>query len=80
MRGNINFSWNLLDNLTLATRLTVTAGQSNTRMDTELNVTNDITETIALKLSYDSKYHTKVPSPTLSKRDSIFTVNLLFAF
>ncbi|GAL38305.1 arginine/ornithine antiporter ArcD [Vibrio maritimus] len=80
VRGNINFSWNPLENLTFATKLTVTAGQSNTRMDTELNVTNDITETIALKLAYDSKYHTKVPSPNLSKRDSIFTVNLLFAF
>ncbi|MCG9790125.1 DUF481 domain-containing protein [Vibrio mediterranei] len=80
IRGNINLIWKPLDSLTVGTKLTTTAGKSNTRFDTEVNVTNAITETIALKLSYDSQYHSKVPSPTLSKRDSIFTVNLLFSF
>ncbi|SEG63514.1 putative salt-induced outer membrane protein [Vibrio hangzhouensis] len=79
VRGNINLLWKPLNNLTLGTKLTTTSGKSNTRFDTEVNVTNAITETIALKVAYDSQYHSKVPG-TLSKRDSIFTVNLLFSF
>ncbi|MGF1779155.1 DUF481 domain-containing protein [Vibrio nomapromontoriensis] len=79
IRGNVNVLWKPLTNLTIGSKLTVIAGKSNTRFDTELNVTNDITETIALKVAYSSKYHDQVPGD-LSKRDSIFTVNLLFNF
>ncbi|MFA0439373.1 hypothetical protein BCU70_14510 [Vibrio sp. 10N.286.49.C2] len=79
IRANMNLFWKPLKNLSVGSKLTITAGKSNTRFDTELNVTNDITETIALKVAYNSQYHDQVPGD-LSKRDSIMTINLLFSF
>lgn len=78
-RGNLNSKWQALDNLAVTAAITVVAGRSNTRTDTDLNVTNNITETIALKLAYSRQYHDKVPEG-LYKADSMFSVNLLFAF
>ncbi|WP_193395080.1 DUF481 domain-containing protein [Vibrio bivalvicida] len=78
-RGNLNSKWQALDNLTITAAITVVAGRSNTRTDTDLDVTNNITETIALKLAYSRQYHDKVPEG-LYKADSMFSVNLLFAF
>ncbi|WP_435532801.1 DUF481 domain-containing protein [Vibrio hippocampi] len=79
VRANLNLVWNPLATLSFGSKLTVTMGDSNSRYDTELNATNAITETIALKIVYSSQYHDKVPGD-LSKNDSIFTVNLLFKF
>jgi putative salt-induced outer membrane protein len=79
IRGNVSASWNPLDNLSIGGKLTTTAGQSNTRIDSEVNVTNNITDAIALKLSYNSQFHDRVPG-NLAKRDTILTVNILFAF
>ncbi|GAK18517.1 LOW QUALITY PROTEIN: membrane protein [Vibrio sp. JCM 19053] len=78
-RGNINTTWHALDNLSFAADITLVTGRSNTRTDSELSVTNDITEDIALKLAHSRQYHDKVPEG-LSKADSVFSVNLLFAF
>jgi len=78
-RGNINTSWQALDNLAFSADVTVVSGVSNTRTDTDLSVTNNITEDIALKLTHSRQYHDKVPEG-LKKADSIFSVNLLFIF
>ncbi|EHN71656.1 DUF481 domain-containing protein [Aliivibrio fischeri ATCC 7744 = JCM 18803 = DSM 507] len=79
IRTNVNMSWNALDNLTLAGEVTVTAGHSNTRVDSEVSVTNNITEEIALKIAQSQQYLDRVP-PGLSKTDSVFSINLLFSF
>jgi len=79
LRSNINTTWQALDNLSLSADITLVAGKSNTRVDSDLSVTNDITEDIALKLAHSRQYHDKVPEG-LSKADSVFSVNLLFAF
>ena len=78
-RGNLNTKWQALDNLSISADLTVVTGQSNTRTDSDLSVTNNITEDIALKLAHSRQYHDKVPDG-LTKADSIFSVNLLFIF
>ncbi|MFM2591084.1 DUF481 domain-containing protein [Vibrio sp. TBV020] len=78
-RGNLNTTWKALDNLSISADLTMVSGDSNTRTDTDISVTNNITEDIALKLSHSRQYHDKVPDG-LEKADSIFSVNLLFIF
>ncbi|WP_260261016.1 DUF481 domain-containing protein [Vibrio intestinalis] len=78
-RGNINTSWQALDNLSISADLTLVSGHSNTRTDTDISVTNNITEDIALKISHSRQYHDKVPEG-LEKADSIFAINLLFVF
>ncbi|MGF1758230.1 DUF481 domain-containing protein [Photobacterium sagamiensis] len=78
-RANVNTTWQALDNLSLSANLTIVSGKSNTQTDTVLSATNNITESIALKLSHSSQYYNKVPDG-LNKQDSIFSVNLLFLF
>ena len=78
-RGKVNSSWQILKNLSLAADMTLVAGDSNLRVDTDINVTNNITEDIALKLAHTRQYHDRVPEG-LKKADSIFSVNLLFLF
>ncbi|MDE1233220.1 DUF481 domain-containing protein [Vibrio aestuarianus] len=78
-RGNVRIDWQALENLTLSADVTMVSGESNTRTDTELSLTNNITETIALKISSSREHHDKVPEG-LSKTDSIFSINLLFNF
>ncbi|MDC5820275.1 DUF481 domain-containing protein [Vibrio europaeus] len=78
-RGNLNTKWQALENLSVTASVTVVSGRSNTRTDTDFSVSNNITETIALKLAYSRQYHDKVPEG-LFKADSMFSVNLLFAF
>ncbi|WP_174238887.1 YdiY family protein [Vibrio taketomensis] len=78
-RGKVNSKWQVVDNLALGATFTLVSGHSNTRIDTDLNATNAITEDIALKLAYSRQYHDRVPEG-LQNSDSIFSVNLLFAF
>lgn len=78
-RSNVNTKWQILESLHLSGSLTIVSGASNTSLDTELAATNNITEDIALKLSHSRQYHDKVPQG-LNKADSIFSINLLFAF
>ncbi|ANS86622.1 hypothetical protein VSVS12_02883 [Vibrio scophthalmi] len=78
-RGNVNTRWQALDNLAFSADMTLVSGHSNTRIDTDLSVTNNITEDIALKLAHSRQYHDRVPEG-LEKADSIFSVNLLFIF
>ncbi|MHC6528477.1 porin [Vibrio sp. V39_P1S14PM300] len=78
-RGKINTAWQALDTLRFEAELTAVAGRSNTSLESDINIINNITEDIALKLSHDRIYHDRVPEG-LSKADSIFSVNLLFIF
>ncbi|MCW8335992.1 DUF481 domain-containing protein [Vibrio sp. SCSIO 43135] len=78
-RGNIASTWQALEHLSLSADITIVTGHSNTRTDLDLSATNDITDHIALKFSYDQTYHDKVPEG-LDKSDSIFSVNILFSF
>ncbi|CAM3110317.1 DUF481 domain-containing protein [Vibrio mytili] len=78
-RSNVSASWQALDNLSFTTNITMITGKSNLNVDSEISAINEITEDIALKLTHSRQYHDKVPEG-LSKADSIFSVNLLFAF
>jgi len=78
-RTNIRGYWQVLDNLKLGIDATHITGKSNAMWDTDISVTNNITEDIALKISQSRQYHNKVPEG-LSKADSIFSINLLFIF
>ncbi|MEF1289477.1 DUF481 domain-containing protein [Vibrio sp. M260118] len=78
-RGNLNTKWQALKTLAISADLTIVSGRSNTRTDTDVSVTNNITEDIALKLAYSRQFHDKVPDG-LFKADSMFSVNLLFSF
>lgn len=79
IRGNVNLSWKPIDTLTLAAEITSTVGRSNTRLDSEVSATNNITEEIALKIAQSQQYLDRVP-PGLSRTDSVFSINLLFSF
>jgi putative salt-induced outer membrane protein len=79
IRTNMTLSWKPMDVITLASEVTVISGKSNTRVDSEISVTNNITEEIALKVAQSQEYLDRVP-PGLSKTDSVFSVNLLFLF
>lgn len=78
-RTNVRGNWQVLDNLKLGIDITHITGKSNTMWDSDISITNNITEDIALKLSQSRQYHDKVPEG-LSKADSIFSINLLFIF
>lgn len=79
MRGNLNAEWQALKNLKFAAEITMISGESNTSFDSDLSVTNNITDHIALKIRQSRQYHNRVPEG-LKKADSILSVNLLFEF
>jgi putative salt-induced outer membrane protein len=76
-RGNIALNWHALESLSIGGEVTIVGGQSNTRTDSEINVTNSITDDIALKLVYTRQYHNRVPNG-LEDTDTILSINLLF--
>ncbi len=78
-RSNLKGVWATFDNLTVATELTLVTGESNIRTDTEINLTNHITDSIALKFNLSRQYHDKVPEG-LSKADSVTSFSILFHF
>ncbi len=78
-RTNVRGYWQVLDNLKFGIDATHITGKSNAMWDTDISVTNNITEDIALKISQSRQYHNKVPEG-LSKADSIFSISLLFIF
>ncbi|CAM3865302.1 YdiY family protein [Vibrio aquimaris] len=77
-RGHIKSNWHITKSLNLSAAVTLVAGDSNVRTDTDLNATNSITEHIALKVSYSRQYHDRVPEG-LQNADSIFSINILFS-
>lgn len=78
-RGNLSADWQALSSLALSAQLTLVSGDSNTRIDSEISATNNITDDIALKISQSRQHHSKVPEG-LSKSDSVLSFNLLFVF
>ncbi len=78
-RGHMKSSWKVFENLSLSADITTVSGNSNTRIDSDISATNDITEGVALKISHSTQYHNKVPTG-LSKRDSSVSIKLRFSF
>ncbi|ENM5743727.1 DUF481 domain-containing protein [Vibrio metoecus] len=78
-RGNLKSEWQALTNLRFAAELTLVSGESNTSVDSDVSLTNKITENIALKIRQSRQYHNRVPEG-LSKADSALSVNLSFQF
>lgn len=78
-RSNVNTSWQVLPNLLLKADVTLVSGHSNLNFDTDLEVINNITDSIALKLAHSRQYHDKVPEG-LSQEDSVMSISLLFTF
>ncbi|EKO3906415.1 DUF481 domain-containing protein [Vibrio fluvialis] len=78
-RSNLKTEWQILKSLKFAADLTLVNGESNTRLDSELSVINNITDDIALKINQSRQYHTRVPDG-MSKADSVLSVNLIFLF
>ncbi len=79
LRGQINALWHLTASFSLATKMTLTSGESNSKLSSELGAINNITEDIALKVVYERQRHNRVPEG-LSETDSSLSVNLLFYF
>ncbi|NAX39056.1 DUF481 domain-containing protein, partial [Vibrio sp. V27_P1S3P104] len=78
-RSNLKTEWQILRNFKLSVDATLVGGESNTRLDTDISVINNITEDIALKVSQSRQYHNQVPEG-LSKSDSVLAVSLVFLF
>lgn len=79
LRGQINTNWQLLDNFGVSAKVTLTSGESNSKLDTEISATNNITKDIALKIVHERQYHDKVPNG-LSNTEASLSINLLFLF
>lgn len=77
LRTNTSFVWQPLESTQFGGNWTAIAGKSNTRFDTELNITNSITQSAAFKIVYNNIYHDKVPENRYQK-DNILSFNLLF--
>tara|TARA_B100001059_G_C17743335_1_gene532889 strand:+ start:282 stop:1106 length:825 start_codon:yes stop_codon:yes gene_type:complete len=78
-RSNVKTSWQVLPNLQLKADITLVSGHSNLNFDTDLEVINNITDNIALKIAHSRQYHDKVPEG-LSQEDSVMSISLLFTF
>ncbi|MDC0612368.1 DUF481 domain-containing protein [Vibrio sp.] len=79
VRGSIKSHWKILDNLSFDGDVTTISGNSNTLVTTDLGVTTNVTEGIAIKVNYNRQYHSRVPTG-LSKKDSITEFNIMFSF
>ncbi len=77
LRGSAKFTWKPSKTVEFNARFTGIAGNSNSTLETEIDLTSSITEHIAIKFSNTQKLNSWVPSG-LEKRDSTMTINLLF--
>ncbi|MZI95933.1 DUF481 domain-containing protein [Vibrio sp. CAIM 722] len=80
IRANLRNEWAIFKNLNVYADLTVVTGQTNTTFTSDVGITNNITDNIALKLSHNLQYYNKVPDSSLKKHDGIFTVSVLVSF
>ncbi|BDU38769.1 DUF481 domain-containing protein [Vibrio nigripulchritudo] len=78
-RGLFKGDWKMLPSLSLSAEISIVSGQSNTRFDNEVSITNTITENIALKLTHSRQYLDRVPN-NLSNTDTVISANLLVKF
>lgn len=77
LRGNAKMTWKPSKTVELGVRLTGIAGNSNSTMEAEFNLTTAISDFVAIKITNNQKLNSWVPDG-LKKRDSAMTVNLLF--
>ncbi|WP_240478385.1 DUF481 domain-containing protein [Photobacterium aquae] len=77
LRGSTKLTWKPTKDIELNARITGIAGNSNSTMETELNLTTAINDHVAIRISNTQKLNSWVPDG-LEKRDSAMTVNLLF--
>lgn len=77
LRANTKFTWKPSKNVELSGRVTGIAGNSNSTLEAQINLTSAVTENIAIKISNTQKLNSWVPEG-LKKRDSTMTINLLF--
>ncbi|MGR5066349.1 DUF481 domain-containing protein [Photobacterium sp. DNB22_13_2] len=77
LRGSAKMTWKPSKTVEIGVRLTGIAGNSNSTMEAEFNLTTDISDFAAIKISNNQKLNSWVPEG-LKKRDSAMTVNLLF--
>lgn len=78
-RGNLESVWTPIEDVQFGFELTVVAGSSNTRTDTEVRFVNNITEDIALKISHNREYHDKVPEG-VNDTDTVLKASILLRF
>ncbi|PSW10501.1 DUF481 domain-containing protein [Photobacterium sanctipauli] len=77
IRGSAKFIWKPSKNVEVNARATGIGGNSNSTLETELNVTTAINDHVALKFSNSQKVNSWVPDG-LKKRDSTMSVSVLF--
>ncbi|MGF1688824.1 DUF481 domain-containing protein [Photobacterium japonica] len=77
LRGSAKMAWKPSKDVEFTVRMTGIAGNSNSTMETEVNLTTAINDHVAIKLSNTQKLNSWVPDG-LKRRDSAMTVNLLF--
>lgn len=77
LRGNAKLTWKPSKTVEVNARLTGIAGNSNSTLEAQVNLTSAINDHIAIKFSNTQKLNSWVPEG-LKKRDSIMTINLLF--
>ncbi|MGF1684388.1 DUF481 domain-containing protein [Photobacterium minamisatsumaniensis] len=77
LRGSTKFIWKPTKNIEVNGRFTGIGGNSNSTMETELNLTTSINDHIAIKFSNTQNFNSWVPDG-LKKRDSTMSINLLF--
>ncbi|MGF1733383.1 DUF481 domain-containing protein [Photobacterium kasasachensis] len=77
LRGSTKFTWKPSKTIEFNARFTGVAGNSNSTLETEIDLTSSITDHIAIKFSNTQKINSWVPDG-LEKRDSTMTINLLF--
>ncbi|SJL85213.1 DUF481 domain-containing protein [Vibrio palustris] len=79
IRAKIHNEWAIRKNLNFYADATLVAGESNATLNSDIGITNNITDNIALKLSHSLQYYDRVPEG-LKKHDGIFTVSVLVSF
>lgn len=78
VRASLTLNWKPLDRTSFNFDGTIVSGSSNTRVDTEISIINDITEDIALKISQSIEHLSRVPN-NLEKTDTVLTINILYS-
>ncbi|HIF9399203.1 TPA: DUF481 domain-containing protein [Photobacterium damselae] len=77
LRGYTIMTWKPSKTVEFSASLTGVAGNSNSTIESELNMTSSVTERIAIKISNTQKLYSWVPDG-LEKRDSTTMINMLF--
>ncbi|PKF49777.1 DUF481 domain-containing protein [Enterovibrio nigricans] len=79
VRAQAELAWQINKNAEFEGRVTMISGSSNTSLEARASVSTSLIADLGIKLSTTQKYINEVP-PGLKKRDSIFSVNMVYAF